>query len=349
MPYRKRTYRYSSRNKKDSRRIKKDMKKTNLIIVLTCLFTMLSYAQNHTSTNNQSEELGRVDWYRDYDKAIAVAKRENKAVVLLFQEVPGCATCRNYGHNVLSHPLIVEALENSFIPLAIHNNSAGKDREILKRFEEPSWNNPVVRIIDVNGNDLVNRIGNDYSAITLCQSLIRTLKLRNTPIPNYLQLLELELSSVKHEDVSEEYFAMHCFWTGEKELGKLDGVIDVESGFINHNEVVKVKYNLDLINTTELNNYATLSGFNKIENQNYSKSKKDVHYFLKNTIYKYMPLTELQKTKINSALGHQRTGQEYLSPKQLIWLNAYQETKSYTVLLDKEFKVAWTIKEMEKN
>lgn len=62
-----------------------------------------------------------------------------------------------------------------------------------------------------------------------------------------------------------------------------------------------------------------------------------------------MPLTELQKTKINSASGNQRTGQEYLSPKQLIWLNAYQETKSYTVLLDKEFKVAWTIKEMEKN
>jgi len=142
------------------------MKKINLIITLTCLFTMLGYAQNDTSTDNQSEELGRVDWYRDYDKAIAIAKTENKVVVILFQEVPGCATCRNYGHNVLSHPLMVEALENSFIPLAIHNNDAGKDREILKRFGEPSWNNPVVRIIDVTGNDLVKRISNDYSAIT---------------------------------------------------------------------------------------------------------------------------------------------------------------------------------------
>ena len=323
------------------------MKKTKLITALICLFTIGSYAQNQTSRNNQSEELGKVDWYRDYDKAVAAAKRENKDIVILFQEVPGCATCRNYGHNVLSHPLMVEALENSFIPLAIHNNSAGKDREILKKFGEPSWNNPVVRIIDIKGNDLVRRIGNDYSAITLCKSLIKTLRLRNSPIPNYLQLLELELSSVKSENVSEEYFKMHCFWTGEKELGKIDGVIEVESGFINHNEVVKVKYNSDVINPTELNNYAKSSGFNNIENRNYSKSKKDVHYFLKHTIYKYMPLTELQKTKINSALGHQKTGQEYLSPKQKKWLNASQETKSYTDLLDKEFKDAWAIKEME--
>ena len=47
--------------------------------------------------------------------------------MLLFQEVPGCSTCRNYGHNVLSHPLMVEAIESLFVPLAIFNNKEGKE------------------------------------------------------------------------------------------------------------------------------------------------------------------------------------------------------------------------------
>ena len=72
----------------------------------------------------QSEELGQVHWYRSYDKALAVAAKE----------VPGCSTCRNYGHNVLSHPLMVEAIESLFVPLAIFNNKSGKDKNILDQY-----------------------------------------------------------------------------------------------------------------------------------------------------------------------------------------------------------------------
>ena len=76
--------------------------------------------------------------YRDYDKALAVAAKE----------VPGCSTCRNYEHTVLSHPLMVEAIESLFVPLAIFNNKGGKYKKILGQYGEPSWNNPDVRIVD---------------------------------------------------------------------------------------------------------------------------------------------------------------------------------------------------------
>ena len=64
-------------------------------------------------------ELGDVHWMRNYDEAVAESKRQCKPILILFQEVPGCQTCRQYGSEVLTHPLIVEAIETHFIPLAI--------------------------------------------------------------------------------------------------------------------------------------------------------------------------------------------------------------------------------------
>ena len=88
----------------------------NLILVSTLYFCTSLFAQ-------QPIELGKVDWLRDMDLAQKQAKEDNKPIFLLFQEVPGCSTCQRYGKQVLSHPLIVEAIETCFVPLAIHNNN----------------------------------------------------------------------------------------------------------------------------------------------------------------------------------------------------------------------------------
>jgi len=34
-------------------------------------------------------ELGKVDWNRDFDAAVALAKRKKQPLLVLFQEVPG--------------------------------------------------------------------------------------------------------------------------------------------------------------------------------------------------------------------------------------------------------------------
>ena len=44
-------------------------------------------------------ELGKVNWLRDYDKAVKKSKGQNKPIFILFQEVPGCSTCQNFGND----------------------------------------------------------------------------------------------------------------------------------------------------------------------------------------------------------------------------------------------------------
>ena len=191
-------------------------------------------------------------WYRDYDKALVVAAKEDKVVLLLFQEVPGCSTCRNYGHNVLSHPLMVEAIESLFVPLAIFNNKGGKDKKVLDQYGEPSWNNPVVRIVDEQGKDVVKRIGNDYSALTLCKRMIAALLKNKKEVPEYLTLLKQEFDRLVSSNIKEKTFKMFCFWSGEKALGALDGILSTQAGFSNHSEVVRVQYDSRLIQEEQL-------------------------------------------------------------------------------------------------
>ena len=290
---------------------------------------------------NQSKELGQVRWYRDYDQALAIAKKEQKDVLILFQEVPGCATCRNYGQNVLSNPLMVEGIENLFVPLAIFNNKGGKDKVILDKYDEPSWNNPVVRIVNYKGKDVVKRISGDYSAKTLHQRMLEALASYGIQAPGYFRLLGQELGA--NGKTREQYFKMYCFWTGEKQLGKLDGVLHTESGFMN-GEVVKVTYDASVLDAKELESYAKNHSFRPVDpTGKYRPATNDIHYYLRHTDYRYIPLTALQQTKINSAIGSGGTGEEYLSPSQRKWfVNLIQgRAKKGKNLLDVDFTQAW--------
>ena len=165
------------------------MKKSILLLMALSLATINAYAQKKTNPSNQSEELGAISWYRDYNTALKLSKEENKPVLILFQEVPGCMTCRNYGHNVLSHPKMVEAIETLFIPLAIYNNKKGADAKVLRKFGEPAWNNPVVRIVNEKGENLVKRVSGNYSKRGLYRAMEKALTKDGGEIPELLQSL----------------------------------------------------------------------------------------------------------------------------------------------------------------
>ena len=236
------------------------MKKNLLLALLLLLsFSLGALAQERTNASKQDIELGKVSWYRDYDVATSLSKKEDKPVLILFQEVPGCATCRNYGNNVLSNPLLVEAIEDLFIPLVIHNNKGGKDKQILKQFNEPSWNNPVVRIVDANGKNLAPRVSGNYSAKGLYQAMTTALNTTYKEIPEYMQLLGKELTATR--SIKEKYYSMYCFWTGEKQLGATEGVLNTEAGFMNGREVVKVTYDASEVAVKELDTYAKRNNF----------------------------------------------------------------------------------------
>jgi len=237
---------------------------------------------------------------------------------------------------------MVEAIENSFIPLAIYNNKGGKDRVILEKFKEPSWNNPVVRIVSENGFDLVPRVAGNYQSIGLYNAMKNSLEKRNKEIPTYMKLLGEELAAVDNHNVKEKYFKMYCFWSGEKHLGKLNGVLSTKAGFMNGYEVVKVKYDERLVNDQHLEAYANKANCSPIAGRSYRYSDEDHLFYLQRTNYKYLPLTEIQKTKINSAVGSGFSGKQYLSPKQLKWLEKLENSSTFNEnLLEVDIANGW--------
>jgi hypothetical protein len=144
--------------------------------------------------------------------------------------------------------LLVEAIENEFTPLLIHNNKSGKDAEVLQRFGEPAWNYQVVRFFDANAKDIIPRKDQVWDTGGIAQRMIATLMKAKRPVPAYLSVLASEHSAGLRQAV----FAMYCFWTGEMELGKIEGVINSEAGFMSGREVTAVRYDPAVISLPQL-------------------------------------------------------------------------------------------------
>ena len=99
----------------------------------------------------------------------------------------------DYGAQVLSHPFIVDAAENHFIPVCVYNNTSGdEDARVLKSFKEPAWNNPVVRIMDYRKGKLAERIGKEWTVHALSTAMVKALEKNKDKIPIYLELLAEE-------------------------------------------------------------------------------------------------------------------------------------------------------------
>lgn len=263
-------------------------------------------------------ELGKVNWIRSMDEALEKSKKECKPILILFQEVPGCQTCRQYGSEVLSHPLIVESIETYFIPLAIYNNKGGHDGEILKKYNEPAWNNPVVRIVDEKGKDLALRLSGNYSALGLTELMIRVLIKSQGKAPLYMQLMADELAA-KAKGTNTVTYSMYCFWTGEALFGKMNGVIATTAGWQQGKEVVKVEYNPSVISKSQLDKVAEQSKCKISAAGNFSIDKTP-KYYLSNHAYRSIPMMEIQKARVNSAIGEGQNPDMYLSPRQLGFL-----------------------------
>jgi hypothetical protein len=224
--------------------------------VILCTLISVSLAAGE---NGSYQELGKVHWYRSFDEAIALSEEKDKPVFILFQEVPGCATCVDYGRLVLSHPLVVEAIETHFIPLAIFNNRGGEDAKVMRHFNEPSWNNPVVRIIDSREQQLTKRLAGDYSITGTTGAIINALEKSRSPVPEYLRIIHEENSSYMKPE--KAVLSMYCFWSGEIELGKIDGVVATTAGFMHGSEVVEVQFNNAVISYSELLRKARRNGY----------------------------------------------------------------------------------------
>ena len=303
-----------------------------LTTITICLLTVISYAQDWTQKIDQPIELGQVHWLRDYDQALAQSAVKDLPVFMFFQEVPGCHTCSTFGNEVMSHPLIVEAIEAHFVPLVIYNNKGGSDGEILKKYKEPTWNNPVVRIVNSKGKDIVKRHSGAYEPSAVVNTIQNALLASNQIAPHYLNLLHQELS----DHTEEAVLSMYCFWTGEKEIGSMQGVQSTQAGYMNGTEVVKVSYDPDQISYAELvsesskkrcadkvytdnNEEKSIAKNKNIPSKGTNKYRVDLQdkYYLSQTEYQNIPMLNIQATKVNALVAKRQSPSDILSPRQL--------------------------------
>lgn len=281
-------------------------------------------------------ELGDVDWHRDFQQAKQLASRKGKPLFVLFTEVPGCSTVRGYGKRVLSDPRVVDAIEEEFVPVAIFNNVEGEDREVLKSFGEPTWNNPAVRVIRPDRRSLAPRMYGDYSVEATVETMTTALEKTDGGVPPYLSLFARELAGT--EGAETAIFEMYCFWTGEAKLGRLEGVLETRPGFLEGTEVVEVTYDageVDLVDLarrakqteaasslmarTDEELAAGRSVFGDAVRQTdgeFRYAADDDNHALQGTPYEQLEMTELQATRVNSAVAAGESPAPFLFPHQ---------------------------------
>ena len=299
-----------------------------------------SSVQNpRAALNDNPVEIGTVNWGRDLDSALAKSKKNGKPVLVLFQEVPGCSGCQKFGREVLSKPLLVEAIEGEFIPVVVFNNrSSGQDKELLKRFKEPAWNYQVIRFLDGDGKDIVKRKDGVWTVDGVADRMIQTLEKQKRSVPNYLRSLH---ATSNHSSQDQAAFAMYCFWTGEQKLGGIDGVIATEAGFLDGHEVTLVRYDKDKLS---LNSLAKQAAQYRCADKVYTADGRSLAGLRGGTLDKsYRPaptsdqkkqisrwpeitnvpeINSMQLTKINSLAPSSRSkALAWLSPKQRMSLS----------------------------
>jgi hypothetical protein len=313
-------------------------------------------------------ELGVVRWLRDFDAALAESTRTGKPLLVLFDEVPGCHTCISFGDTVLRHPLIVEAAEDLFVPVAIFNNAEGPDKRVLESFNEPAWNNPVVRIIDARRTDLAPRVDGDYTTRGVVLAMAGALRKTGRPVPGYLALLE---EDARAKEPEKACFAMHCFWEGEAKLGAIEGVVRTRTAMLDGAEVVEVSFDPSRLDFAALvkkakemscasavycTDPARVHGARTIVGdaakalaQAPRPSTKDDKYQIRATAFAALPMTEAQASRVNAAVGEGRDPTPYLSPRQcalLDRLSRLDPSRRSILIGEPDLAFAWSKAEM---
>ena len=293
--------------------------------------------------NNNPKELGQVHWSRDFVASTKRAKKQGKPLFVLFQEVPGCSTCVGFGNEVLSDPKLVAQIESDFVPVAVYNNLGGKDAALLKRFGEPSWNNPVVRFLDSEGNDLIPRKSGVWARKAIASRMSAALAIFKKAAKKKTASKASSKPSRTANSVESATVSMACFWTGEACLGSIAGVVETQASFLGGREVVDISYDGDAISYSELMEEIKTRGcarsvdargkeqtraaqkfFKNVRTTTETSRRapsSDQKYYLRHSKLRHLDLTPLQRVKVNAALGRGQDAGKWLTSEQKSVLN----------------------------
>lgn len=217
-----------------------------------------------------------------------------------------------------------------------------------------------MRIVNAAGANVVERVSGNYSPLGVVQAIAEAL---GDKAPNYLNLLCEELTA-EAQGVETATLSMYCFWTGEGQLGQLDGVVATEPGFMNGREVVQVKFNPNVLSFEQLvktGNQANCAdqvftnnvnqktvaektlGKNAVATTSNFRLDDDRKYYLSKTIYRFVPMTSLQAARANALVGKGRSPNAVLSSKQIAFAKYVEahSKKAWKSQIGEELKTAW--------
>jgi hypothetical protein len=226
------------------------------------------------------------------------------------------------------------------VPLLVHNNRGGREAELLERYREPAWNNPVVRFFAGDGVELVPRKDGVYGAAELVARMSAALTKAGRAVPGYLALAGEELAPHRTE---RAVFAMPCFWRGEAVLGAIGGVRAVQAGWLEGREVVEVEYAAPRLPFAELLKEAQAGGCaarvwvergprldaaretlgdaaSELNEAPRPAGGSDHEHHLAEAGFAWLPLTPLQRVRVNASLADGSAMEDWLAPEQRAWL-----------------------------
>lgn len=259
-------------------------------------------------------ELGDVPWSRNLDAARMEAARTGKPVLVLFNEVPGCSTVNVYADDVLTDPFVLDAAA-LFVAVFVSNNDfdgehGAVDRAAIARYAEPTWNNPVLRIVDANGAMLAPRITHDLGRAGLLRAMVTALDKASREVPPWLRIVADE-----PRPAVTKTFACACFWEGEASLGARAGVKTTEAGFIDGREVVRVTVDAD--RASALDRAAQQLGYEEVTRGAFRAAPaRDDKHALKRTSWASVAMTPAQRTRVNAAVAAGEDPSAFLAPHQ---------------------------------
>lgn len=268
-----------------------------------------------------------VAWEDDLDTAMARSAESCRPVLALYHgpdRGPGAA-------GLTSQPLVAEAAEDLFIPLALPADDA--------------YGGAACRIFDAGGQDLVAPATAMEAPGELARMMIEALEDGDGGAPQWLRLVAAETGAGERRMLS---LAMFCYWEGEAKLGDLDGVLATRSGMMGDDEVVEVVYDPAVLGFEMLVEsarkldcasavYAHTAGDLALARGLVGDLAKpaperarmvaddQVKYALKRTPMARLPLTPLQAARINADIRLGPDPRRWLSPRQLKLLDAVKQ------------------------
>jgi len=205
----------------------------------TFLFLLVAYHLDQNPIPAAPSTLGSVAWERDFSHSVERSRREGKPILILFTSFEDEETAIEYGEYVLSHPLLTEAIETLFIPLAINNEGGQNDQKVMNQFGEPRGNKPVVRIFEPDSQLPEDRLAGNYSDTALAMTMIIGLNKRGKTPPVYLRIIAGEEESRVAYFFPEEKSSLHYIPMTRKQLQLVTHALNSnrdESAFLSPNQ-----------------------------------------------------------------------------------------------------------------